>query len=88
MFEQMGDTPLPKVQLAPPPADAAEHVQDSCRPCTHGHPPLMSIGMNWGAYGHGQAYGEYPSVDACAGALCRSARRAYARLGPATGAPC
>jgi hypothetical protein len=47
-----------------------------------GYTTLMGIGMSWGGLRYGQAYGEYPTVDECAKALCRSARRTYARLGP------
>jgi hypothetical protein len=42
----------------------------------------MGIGMAWGALGYGQAWSEFPSVDACEKALCQSARRVYARVGP------
>jgi hypothetical protein len=42
----------------------------------------MGVGMSWGALGVGQAWGEYPSVDECARALCRSVRRSLARMGP------
>jgi hypothetical protein len=41
----------------------------------------MGIGMSWGSV-YGQAWGEFPTVDACAAALCRSVRRVYARVGP------
>lgn len=42
----------------------------------------MSIGMSWGAPEHGQAWGEFSSVDECARALDRSLRRVLGRMAP------
>jgi hypothetical protein len=42
----------------------------------------MGVGMSWGALGYGQAWGEFPTVDAAAHALNSSVRRSLARYQP------
>lgn len=42
----------------------------------------MTIGMSWGALEVGQAWGEFPTVDACSEAVRNSVRRSMSRMGP------